>query len=58
MQKGMCRIPIKARYVVEGDKAILLDAEYEDIPAAAIAEYIMQHVDPEKIFGKMDGDRN
>ena len=56
MAQGICRIPVKARYIVEGDKAIMLDAEYEDIPAADIAAYIMQHVDPEKIFGKSGGD--
>ena len=34
----------------------MIDAEYADIPAAAIAEYIVQHIDPEKIFGKQDGE--
>lgn len=58
MANGMCRIPVKARYIVEDGKAIKLDAEYEDIPAADIAAYIMQHVEPEKIFGKLEGDRN
>lgn len=58
MANGICRIPVTARYIVEDGKAIRLSAEYEDIPAADIAAYIMQHVEPEKIFGKLEGDRN
>lgn len=43
MKKEMCRIPVSASYVVEDGKAVMIDAEYADIPAMEIAEYIVHY---------------
>lgn len=56
MPNGICRIPVRATVAVSHGKSTMIDAEYADIPAAAIAEYIVQHIDPEKIFGKQEGE--
>lgn len=38
----MCRIPIQATFKEIDGKMVMVDAVYRDIPAKAIAEYIIK----------------
>ena len=40
----LCRIPVEAVIVIAEDgQAEMVSAEYEDIPADLIAEYLLEH---------------
>ena len=43
--KAMCRVPVRATYrVINHGDPVLVDAEYEDIPAKDIARFLMQRL--------------
>lgn len=42
MQDEMCRIPVKATMKKINGEYVMVDAEYADIPASAIAEFIVK----------------
>lgn len=42
--KEICSIPVEATYDISGDHPVLKDAVYEDIPADAIARFILQRM--------------
>lgn len=41
--KTMCKIPVTARFEIVNGEAVMTAAEYEDIPADLIAQYILAH---------------
>lgn len=51
MAEPMCNIPVSAVVVVENGKATVQSAEYEQIPAALIAQFFLERVGAETIFG-------
>lgn len=38
----MCHIPVCAHFKVINGKAVMIDAEYENIPAELIAQFLLQ----------------
>ena len=50
----MCRIPVKAVIEVSHGQAVMVSAEYEDIPADLIAKYIVEHWKGAPIPGVQD----
>lgn len=42
MQDEICRIPVKATMRKINGEYVMVDAEYADIPASAIAEFIVK----------------
>ena len=58
MSKAMCRIPVAAQIVVENGVATMTDAEYWEIPADDIAEFLIEKFGRESIFGKEMNDRD
>lgn len=46
MTEELCRIPIRARFEsVNGGRPVMVSAEYAEIPANAIAEYLLKNFD-------------
>lgn len=43
MNGELCRVPVRASYVVVNGKAQRISAEYAEIPAQLIADLFMQH---------------
>ena len=39
----VCRMPVRASYVVVNGKAQRISAEYAEIPAQMIADFFLQH---------------
>lgn len=46
MSNPMCRIPVKARMEIINGKAVMTSAEWADIPADDIAQYIIEKLGP------------
>lgn len=54
--KDVCRIPISATFRIIDGEPIMIEAEYRDIPADAIARYLIEKVGITPIFGGGDSD--
>ncbi len=48
---NLCRIPLKAYFEVIDGKPEIVKADYADIPAEAIAKFILDRVGAGKVFG-------
>lgn len=48
---NLCRIPVKAYFTVIDGKPEIVKADYADIPAEAIAKFILDRVGAGKVFG-------
>ncbi len=46
MANGMCRIPVTARIAIINGKAVMTDAEWVDIPARDIAQFLVEKKGP------------
>ena len=46
MEPKMCRIPIQAKYEIIDGEAVMVSAEWADIPAVDIALYLIQKLGP------------
>ena len=55
-KETMCRIPISATFRIVDGEAVMTEAEYRDIPADAIARYLIEKVGITPIFGGGDSD--
>ena len=44
-----CRIPLRATYVIENGEAVMVDAEWADVPARAIAEKLRPLMEQEEV---------
>ena len=42
MTKGVCRIPVTAQIEIINGEAVMVDAKWEEIPAADIARYFVE----------------
>ena len=53
MKDNICRVPVSAVYSVEhgSDTPVMVSAEYADIPADAIARYLVERCGVDAIFG-------
>ena len=52
MSDNLCRIPIRARFVcADNGKPVMVSAEYADIPAPVIAEYLVKNFGLESMRG-------
>ena len=49
---NLCRIPLKAYFEVIDGKPEIVKADYVDIPAEAIAKFILDRVGAGKVFGE------
>ena len=48
----VCKIPTRATYRIVDGKAVMVAAEYADIPASAIAAYLVDKLGVDAIFGE------
>lgn len=57
MPDNICRVPVTATYSVSkgGGEPIMTSAEYVDIPADAIARFLIEHYGADAIFGEEAG---
>ena len=46
MEKGMCRIPVTATYEIINGEAVMISAEWADIPADDIARFLIEKLGP------------
>ena len=53
---NICKIPIKATYRIVDGEAVMVAAEYADIPADAIARFLIDKLGVDAIFN--GGDSN
>lgn len=49
---NLCRIPVKATYRIVDGEAVMVAAEYADIPASAIAAYLVDKLGVDAIYGE------
>lgn len=49
--ESMCKIPVRASMQKVDDKFVMVSAEYVDIPAKNIAEYLLKSFGASAIFG-------
>ena len=56
MQDNICKIPITATYRIVDGEAVMVAAEYADIPADAIARFLIDRLGVDAIFN--GGDSN
>ncbi|MCM1270937.1 MAG: hypothetical protein NC247_10000 [Ruminococcus flavefaciens] len=47
----ICRIPVNATMQIINGEAVMIDAEYADIPADKIAEFLIKSFGVDAIFG-------
>lgn len=54
MPNDICRVPVSATYTVHkgSDRPVLTSAEYADIPADAIARFLIERCGADAIFGE------
>ena len=52
MQENICRIPVAATFSIINGKAVMVAAEYADIPAADIARYLVECCGIDTICGE------
>lgn len=52
LANDMCRIPVSVTKRIVNGKCITIDAEYMDIPADAIAQFLIQKFGVDVIFGE------
>lgn len=50
-----CRIPVRATYRIVNGEAVMVAAEYADIPADAIAAYLVDKLGVDAIFSEGAG---
>lgn len=50
MQENLCRVPVRATYSIINGKPVMVAAEYADIPADAIAAYLVDKLGVDAIF--------
>lgn len=50
MQESTCKIPITATYTIVNGEAVMVAAEYADIPADTIARYLVDKLGVDAIF--------
>lgn len=55
MQDNICKIPVRATFRIIDGEAVMVAAEYADIPADAIAAYLVQRCGVDAIFGQGAG---
>ena len=57
MMDNICRVPVSATYTVYhgSSEPVITAAEYADIPADAIAAYLVQRCGVDVIFGGESG---
>lgn len=48
----ICKIPVRATFRVVDGETVMVAAEYADIPADAIARYIVEHCGVDAICGE------
>lgn len=51
MNDNVCRIPVSATVEIIGGEAVMTSAEYADIPADAIARFLIERFGITPIFG-------
>lgn len=49
--ESMCRIPVQATMQKVDDKFVMVSAEYVDIPAKNVAEFLLRSFGASAIFG-------
>lgn len=52
MQDSICRIPVTATFSIIDGKAVMVAAEYADIPAEDIARYLVERCGIDTICGE------
>ena len=52
MQDNICTIPVAATFNIINGKAVMVAAEYADIPADAIARYLVERCGIDAICGE------
>ena len=50
MQENICRIPVTATYRMINGKPVMIAAEWADIPADTIAQFLIQKFGVDAIF--------
>lgn len=50
-ENNVCRIPVNATMQIINGEAVMIDAEYADIPADKIAEFLIKSFGVDAIFG-------
>ena len=50
-EKNICRMPVQATMQIINGEAVMIDAEYADIPADKIAEFLIKSFGVDAIFG-------
>ncbi|SCJ78705.1 Uncharacterised protein [Anaerotruncus sp. 2789STDY5834896] len=50
MEEKTCRIPVQATYEIQDGQAVLVSAQYEDIPADLIARFLIEKCGRDAIF--------
>lgn len=56
MKIDMCRIPVNATMQIINGETVMVDAEYADIPADKIAEFLIKSFGVDAIYG--GGEKN
>lgn len=56
MKDNMCRIPVNATMQIINGETVMVDAEYADIPADKIAEFLIKSFGVDAIYG--GGEKN
>lgn len=54
-KNNMCRIPVSATMQIINGEAVMVAAEYEEIPAEKIAAFLMERFGAGQIFGSDEG---
>lgn len=49
-ENNVCRIPVNATMQIINGEAVMIDAEYADIPADKIAEFLIKSFGVDAIF--------
>ena len=52
MQENICRIPVSATFSIINGKAVMVAAEYADIPAEEIARFLVERCGFDAICGE------
>ena len=55
MQGDICRIPVTATFTIINGEPVMTAAEYADIPAKAIAAYLVNKLGVDAIFSEEAG---
>lgn len=50
MQDTTCKIPVSATYTIVNGKPVMTEAEFVDIPADAIAKFLVDKLGADAIF--------